>query len=97
MLAPLGFYALSMLITCTIILLAFWVHDTYKAELEAGRFRPADLEFADSSSRKAISAQIGRHFRHARLPFGKLRAKGRVYFVEGRGVWVRTRTANWCD
>ena len=95
--APLGFAMLSMLVACTLILLICWVHDTYRAAIEAGRSRPVDLEFADSSSREAISAQVGRHLRQARPPFGKLTAKRRVYFVEGRGVWVRTRSANWSD
>src|SRR5271167_3811062 len=97
MLAPLGFYALSMVITCTIILLGCWVHDTYRAAIEAGRSRPADLEFAGSSSRKPISYQIGRHFRQARRPLAKIPAKRRVYFVEGRAVWVRSRSAYCCD
>jgi hypothetical protein len=97
MLAPLGFYALSMVVTCAVILLACWVHDTYRAAIEAGRSRPADLEFADSSSRKAISSEVGQQFRRARGSVGVLPTKRRVNFVEGRAVGVRSRSAYWCD
>jgi hypothetical protein len=55
----LGFYVLAMVFACIIILLICWAHGGYRVEIEAGRSRPADLEFADSSSRKAISSQVG--------------------------------------
>jgi hypothetical protein len=45
MLAPLGFYLLMTLIECTMILLLCWAYDTARAEIEAGRSRPADSEF----------------------------------------------------
>ena len=93
----LGFYVLAMVVTCTILLLICWAHGGYRVEIEAGRSDPADLEFADSSSRKAISYQIGLQFREAGRPFGGFPAKRRVYFVEGRAVWVRSRSAYWCD
>ena len=49
MLAPLGFSLLNMLITCAIILLICWAHDTHGAAMEAGRSRPADSEFVPYS------------------------------------------------
>ncbi len=39
-----GFYLLTMLITSTIILLICWAYDTDRAEIEAGRSRPAEPE-----------------------------------------------------
>ena len=93
----LGFYVLAMVVTCTIFLLICWAHGGYRVEIEAGRSRPADLEFADSSSRKAISSQVGQQFRRARGSVGVLPTKRRVKFVEGRAVGVRSRSAYWCD
>jgi hypothetical protein len=49
MLAPLGFYLLIMLIACKMILLICWAYDTARAEIEAGRSRPADSEFVPDS------------------------------------------------
>jgi hypothetical protein len=49
MLAPLGFFLLNMVITCTTVLLICWAHDTNRAKIEAGQSRPADLEFVHDS------------------------------------------------
>jgi hypothetical protein len=45
MLAPLGFYLLNILITCTTILLLSWVYDKHTAQIEARRTRLADSQF----------------------------------------------------
>jgi hypothetical protein len=49
MLAPLGFFLLNMVITCTMVLLICWAQDTNRAEIEPRQSHPADLEFARHS------------------------------------------------
>ena len=45
MLAPLGFFLLTLLATCTLLLLICWVLDADRTGIEAGRDRPVILEF----------------------------------------------------
>jgi hypothetical protein len=45
MLAPLGFYLLNILITCSTILLISWAYDTHRAQIEVGRTPLADSQF----------------------------------------------------
>jgi hypothetical protein len=45
MLAPLGFYLFTMVMTCSIVMLSCWVYDTNRVAIEAWRSRPADLGF----------------------------------------------------
>ena len=45
MLAPLGFFLLTLLATCTLFLLICWVHDADGTAIKAGRDRPVILEF----------------------------------------------------
>jgi hypothetical protein len=68
MLAPLGFFALIMLSTCTMILLICWAYDTDRAKIEAGRSQPADLEFAVHSHARRS---------HSRFPAPRLPERGR--------------------
>jgi hypothetical protein len=49
MLAPLGFFLLNMVITCTMVLLICWAHDNNTAKIEPRQSRPADLGFVDDS------------------------------------------------
>jgi hypothetical protein len=49
MLAPLGFFLLNMVITCTMVLMICWAHDTSSAQIEASRSRPVDLELVHDS------------------------------------------------
>ena len=45
MLAPLGYYLFTLVLTCTTILLSLWAYDTGKVAIEARRSRPEDSEF----------------------------------------------------
>jgi hypothetical protein len=45
MLSPLAVSMAVMVITCSMSLLICWAYDIHRAEIEAGRSRPADLEF----------------------------------------------------
>ena len=45
MLAPLGFFLLTLWATCTLFLLICWVLDADRTGMEAGRDRPVILEF----------------------------------------------------
>jgi hypothetical protein len=44
MLAPLGFYLLNILLTCTAILVMSWAYDNHRATIEARPARPAEFE-----------------------------------------------------
>ncbi len=44
MLAPLGFGLLTILLACTGMYLISWAYETHQAAIEAGPFRPADLQ-----------------------------------------------------
>jgi hypothetical protein len=68
MLVPLGLYLLIMLITCTMILLICWAYDTERAEIEAGRSDPADLEFPVRPNARRS---------HIRFPAPRLPERGR--------------------
>ena len=59
MLAPLGFFLLTLLATCTLFLLICWVHDADGTAIEAGRDRPVILEFPVHPHRRTS---------HVRLP-----------------------------
>jgi hypothetical protein len=59
MLAPLGFFLLTLLATCTFFLLIWWVHDADGPAIEAGRDRPVVLEFPVHPHRRTS---------HVRLP-----------------------------
>jgi hypothetical protein len=56
MLAPLAVYLLILLIACTLSLLIFWAYDTDGTEIEAGRSRPAVLEFAVHPHKRRFAA-----------------------------------------
>ena len=59
MLAPLGFFLLTLLATCTLFLLIYSVHDADGTAIEAGRDRPVILEFPVHPHRRTS---------HVRLP-----------------------------
>jgi hypothetical protein len=44
MLAPLGFYLLNILLTCTAMLVMTCAYDNYRAAIEARPARPAEFE-----------------------------------------------------
>jgi hypothetical protein len=57
--APLGFFLLTLLATCTLFLLICWVHDADGTAIKAGRDRPVNLEFPVHHHRRTS---------HVRLP-----------------------------
>ena len=59
MLAPLGFFLLTLLATCTLFLLICWVHDADGTAIKAGGNRPVILEFPVHPHRRTS---------HVRLP-----------------------------
>ena len=77
MLAPLGFFLLTLLATCTLFLLICWVHDADGTAIEAGRDRLVILEFPVHPHRGTshvrrptlrFAERYGVHGRHNRSP-----------------------------
>jgi hypothetical protein len=81
MLANLALYLLFILTMCALILLICWAYDTDRAENEAGRSRPADLEFPVPAHKRRS---------HVRLPAPGLPERRTSRASTGRSARSRT-------